>query len=179
MILEGLPTLVLGIAVYFWLADAPETAYYLSPEERELMVIQKRRQIGHTASADLQHKEDVYKALKDWKVRAFGCGQWRADTVLYGYSTFLPTIIKGLGKWSTAEVQALTVPCYALGAVTYLTVAYFSDRYQRRGLAVVPLCLVTIVGYIILMTAASSGARYFGCFLVAMGMWSPFEKLWH
>ncbi|KIV81911.1 hypothetical protein PV11_04059 [Exophiala sideris] len=171
LILEGLPTFVLGIAVYFWLADGPETAYYLSPEERMLMVVQKRRQIGHTASADLQHKEDVYKALKDWKVWAFGCGQWGADTVLYGYSTFLPTIIKGLGKWSTAEVQALTVPCYALGAITYLTVAYFSDRYQQRGLAVVPFCLVTIVGYIILMSDVSSGVRYFGCFLVATGLY--------
>lgn len=172
MIIEGLPTFVLGIAVYFWLADEPETAYYLSTKERELMVVQKRRHIGHTASADLLHKEDVYKAFKDWKVWAFSVGQFGADTVLYGYSTFLPTIIKGLGKWSTAEVQGLTVPCYAWGAIVYITVAYLSDRYQRRGLAVVPLSLVTIVGYIILMTDVSSGVRYFACFLVATGLYT-------
>jgi sugar phosphate permease len=125
-IIEGLPSFVLGIVVYFWLADDPETAYYLSPEERQLMITQKRRHVGHTASGDLQHKEDVYKAFKDWKVWMFAAGQFGVDTVLYGYSTFLPTIIKGLGSWSTAEVQALTVPCYALGAITYLIVAYVS-----------------------------------------------------
>ncbi len=170
-IIEGLPTFVLGIAVFFWLADEPETAYYLSHAERELMVVRKRRQVGHTASGDQLHKEDVIKAFKDWKVWMFAAGQFGADTMLYGYSTFLPTIIKGLGDWSTAETQALTVPCYALGAITYLTVAHFSDRFQRRGLAVVPLCLVSIVGYVILMTDVSSGVRYFGCFLVAMGLY--------
>lgn len=185
-IIEGLPTFVLGIAVYFWLADEPETAYYLSAEERHLMVIQKRRHVGHTASGDLLHKDDVYKAFKDWKVWMFAVGQFGVDTVLYGYSTFLPTIIKGLGDWNTAEVQALTVPCYALGAITYLIVAYISDRYQQRGLAVVPFCFICIIGYVILMTDVSSGVRYFGCFMVATGLyvsvgiplaWLPSSKL--
>jgi len=135
------------------------------------MVVRKRRQLGHTSSSDFLHKEDVYKALKDWKVWAFACGQFGADTMLYGYSTFLPTIIKGLGDWSTAETQALTIPCYALGAITYILVARFSDRYQRRMLAVVPFCAISIIGYIILISDVSSGAHYFACFMVATGLY--------
>ena len=160
---------MLGIVVYFWLADEPETAYYLSQEERDLMVVRKRRQIGHTSSGDQMHKVDVYKAFKDWKIWAFAFGQFAVDTILYGYSTFLPTIIKGLGDWSTAEVQALTIPCYALGAISYLTVAYFSDKYQQRGIAVVTFCIVTVIGYGILLADVSSGVHYFGCFVVATG----------
>lgn len=91
--------------------------------------------------------------------------------MLYGYSTFLPSIIKGLGDWSTAETQALTIPCYAVGAITYLTVAYLSDRYQRRGLPVVIFCLISIVGYAILLSDVSSGVHYFACFLVAFGLY--------
>ena len=129
--------------MYFWLADDPETAYYLSEEERHLMLVRKQRQIGYSTSGDQLHKEDVYKALKDWKVWVFAVGQFGVDTMLYGYSTFLPTIIKGLGTWSTAEVQALTVPCYALGAITYLVVAHFSDKLQQRGLAIMPFAAVS------------------------------------
>lgn len=117
LIIEGIPSVILGFIVYFWLADGPETAYYLSEEERHLMVDRKRRQIGHTTSGDEMHKEDVHKAFKDWKIWLFALGQFGVDTMLYGYSTFLPTIIRGLGTWSTAQVQALTVPCYALGAI--------------------------------------------------------------
>ena len=90
---------------------------------------------------------------------------------LYGYSTFLPTIIRGLGKWSTAEVQCLTIPCYALGAVTYLAVAWTSDRYQRRGIFTVAFGIISIIGYGILLANVGNGVRYFGCFLVAMGLY--------
>lgn len=171
MIIEGLPSIVLGVIVYFWLADEPETAYYLTQEQRDLMVVRKRRQIGHTSSGDLLHKEDVIKAFKDWKVWMFAFGQFGVDTMLYGYSTFLPTIIKGLGQWSTAEIQALTVPCYALGAITYLVVAWASDRFQRRALAVVPFASISVIGYAILIADVSPGVHYFACFLVAMGLY--------
>ncbi|KAL9106974.1 MAG: hypothetical protein Q9227_008097 [Pyrenula ochraceoflavens] len=134
MILEGLPTVVLGVVTWWALADSPETAYYLNAEERELMVRRKRRQVGYTSSADEFHKSDVIKGLKDWKIWMFCAGQFGTDTMLYGYSTFLPTIVKELGDWSTAETQALTIPCYVLGAITYVVVAWLSDRQQQRGL---------------------------------------------
>jgi MFS family permease len=105
-------------------------------------------------------------------------GQFAVDTILYGYSTFLPTIINEIGDWSTAEVQALTVPCYALGAITYLAVAWLSDRYQQRGIAVVTFCVVTMVGYGILLGDVSSGVHYFGCFVVAMGTYDPDQYCW-
>lgn len=160
---------MLGIVVYFWLADEPETAYYLTHEERLLMAARKERQIGHSSTADRFHKDDVFKALRDWKVWLFCAGQFGVDTMLYGYSTFLPTIIKSLGHWSTAQTQALTIPCYALGAITYLIVAKLSDKYQQRGLATVTFSLVSIIGYCILLGNLSSGAHYFGCFMVACG----------
>lgn len=79
-----------------------------------------------------------------------------------GYSAFLPTIINGLGKWTSAEVQLLTVPCYFLGAATYMAVAVLSDRYQRRAVFTVIFGIVSVVGYAVLISPASSGVHYFG-----------------
>jgi MFS family permease len=90
MIIEGLPTVVLGIASWWWLADSPETARYLSEEERRVMMLRKQRQVGHTTSADEFHKADVVAGLKDWKIWAFCIGQFGVDTMLYGYSVRLP-----------------------------------------------------------------------------------------
>ena len=81
MIIEGLPTFVLGIATWWWLADEPESAYYLTAEEKALMVVRKERQAGYSASGDVFHKEDLVKAFKDWKVWVFCVGQFEADTV--------------------------------------------------------------------------------------------------
>lgn len=92
--------------------------------------------------------------------------------MLYGYSTFLPTIIKGIGpQYSRAMVQVLTIPCYALGAITYLVVARMSDRQQKRGLFSVLFGVVSIVGYALLISDVPSGVHYAGCFLVAMGLY--------
>lgn len=155
LIIEGLPSFVLGIATWFLLADSPETAFYLTDQEKELMRIRLERQVGQTKSAQKFHKKDVYLGLKDWKVYAFCAGQFGTDTILYGYSTFLPTIIKGLGKWSTAQTQALTIPCYCLGALSYVVVARISDAQQKRGLYSVIFGVITIIGYGVLMSNAS------------------------
>ena len=136
------------------------------------MIRRRSREMGQTASAQEFHWEDVLHGLTDWKVYAFCFGQFGADTMLYGFSTFLPTIIKGINpKWSSAIVQLLTMPCYALGAITYLVAAWLSDRYQRRGIPTVVLGIVSVIGYAMLMGGSSSGVHYAGCFFVAMGLY--------
>ncbi|KAI9801700.1 MAG: hypothetical protein M1833_002382 [Piccolia ochrophora] len=171
LIIEGLPTVVLGIAIWFLLADDPEHARYLTPEEKALMIVRRERQTGGTASAEYFTWVDAKKALRDWKVWAFATGQFGADTMLYGYSTFLPTIISDLGDWTAAEIQALTIPCYCLGAVTYLIVARISDSQQKRGLYAVMFGAISVIGYGLLISSTPSGVHYFGCFLVAMGLY--------
>ncbi|EEU41775.1 uncharacterized protein NECHADRAFT_97849 [Fusarium vanettenii 77-13-4] len=171
LVLEGVPTVILGIAAWFWLANDPETAYFLSSDERDLAVRRMQRQIGHTVSSGQLHKKDAYAGFLDWKIWVFAVAQFGVDLVLYGYATFLPTIIQGLGSWSIAQVQALTIPCYALGALTYLVVAWLSDRSQRRAAYIVGFGLVSAAGYAILLSPSLGAVKYFGCCVVAISLY--------
>lgn len=171
MIFEGIPTVIMGIVTWFVLADDPEHAYYLSRKEKAMMIARRESQAGQTTSAQRFHRKDAKKAFTDWKVLAFCVAQFGTDTVLYGYSTFLPTIIKGFGKWKSAQVQALTIPCYCVGAITYLIVARISDMQQRRGLYTILFGSIVVVGYGLLISDSPSGVHYFGCFLVALGLY--------
>ncbi|KAA8643409.1 hypothetical protein EYZ11_010114 [Aspergillus tanneri] len=171
MIIEGIPTVLLGVVTWFFLADDPDTAYYLNEEERALVVRRRSRYVGQTASAQKFHWADVKEGALDWRIYAFCIGQFGVDTMLYGYSTFLPTIIKGMGSWSVPEVQALTIPCYALGSLMYLGVAWLSDRTQRRALFTCIFAAVSVVGYGVLISDSSSGVHYFGALLVASGLY--------
>lgn len=168
-IIEGIPTVILGVICWFFLADDPDTAYYLNDEERELVLIRRARQTGISETFEWK---DVKRALTDWKVHTFCAGLFCVDTMLYGYSTFLPTIIRGIRPDATnAEVQVLTIPCYALGAITYMIVARYSDWRQSRGPVVVLFGLISVVGYAILVSDSGSNAHYGGCFLVALGLY--------
>lgn len=94
------------------------------------------------------------------------------DAMLYGYSTFLPTIIEGIKPdASAAIVQVLTIPCYAVGAITYMSAARFSDWTQLRGPVAAGISLFSIIGYALLISDVSFGGKYAGCFLVAIGLY--------
>lgn len=90
MIIEGIPTVLLGIAIFFLMPNDPESAYFLNDNEKKLMVVRHGRAYGNTASAQEFDKQDVWKAFKDWKVWIFCVSQFGADTMLYGklFDTF-------------------------------------------------------------------------------------------
>lgn len=170
-IIEGLPSIVIGVATFFLLPNDIEHAYFLTPEEKKFAAVRHMRHYGHTESAQKFSKSDMMAAFKDWKIWLFCLGQFGVDTMLYGYSTFLPTIIRGLGEWSTAEIQLLTIPCYFVGAVTYMGIAFLSDRLQMRAIFCIIFGAVSVVGYGVLLSDSSAGVHYFGCFLVATGLY--------
>ncbi|KAM0494726.1 hypothetical protein ACHAP9_003645 [Verticillium nonalfalfae] len=171
MIIEGIPTFVLGIITYWALPNDPATAYFFTEEEKVMMAARLGREYGQTKSAQEFDRRDMVKAFRDWKVWMFCIGLFGADTMLYGFSTFLPTIIRGLGDWTVAQVQLLTVPCYFLGAATYMCIAFLSDRTRKRGLFCVIFGTISVVGYGVLISPTSQGVHYFGCFLVATGLY--------
>ncbi|KAG8892838.1 hypothetical protein FRB99_002417, partial [Tulasnella sp. 403] len=172
MILEGIPPIVFGLLSFLVLADDPENASYLTPNEKLILRNKKLRDDGDTITEQHIDWKDVRSCFLDWKVYAFAIAQFGVDTMLYGYSTFLPTIIQQIGSWSNPVTQALTIPCYCVGAVSYLLAARASDRTQLRGIYCVAFGLVSMIGYAILLSPVSNGARYFGCFAVACGLYT-------
>jgi len=99
LIIEGLPTCVLGILTFFLLPNDAESAYFLTEDEKKLQVERHAREYGMTASARQFSKVDMMKAFKDWKVWMFCIAQFGADTMLYGKSLTLSPILK-LVVWS-------------------------------------------------------------------------------
>lgn len=84
---------------------------------------------------------------------------------------FLPTIIKGFG-YSAARAQLFTVPPYAVSLVFMLLLTSFSDWRQARGVPVMAVFVIGLVGWIILLAVpahtdqAGFSARYFGCICI-------------
>jgi hypothetical protein len=63
---------------------------------------------------------------------ASGCIQFCQDILLYGFSTFLPSILKSSG-YDTLQSNYLTIPVYIWGALCFYAVAYVSDKLTLRG----------------------------------------------
>lgn len=59
--------MVLGVVVYFVLADDVETASYLSEEEKRFLIMRRSREASQTTSAQQFHWKDVKSCFTDWK----------------------------------------------------------------------------------------------------------------
>lgn len=172
MVIEGIPTILLGITAYCVLSNDPDSARYLTP--REKLLTQLRRDLDRTPLDDgtKVQWDQVLEAFKDWKVWLLSLGQLGVTTMLYGYSTFLPTIIGSLG-YSAIQTQLLTIPCYACGAIVYCCAAIWSDKIRQRGVFAIFSCLISAAGYSILLGTwkYGAGAQYAGCIIVAIGLY--------
>lgn len=83
-IIEGIPSVVLGVVTLIALPNDASSAYFLTEEEKVLMEERHKRDYGNTASSREFSRRDMMKAFSDWKVWAFSFAQFGVDTMLYG-----------------------------------------------------------------------------------------------
>ncbi|KAL8369863.1 hypothetical protein RB595_000287 [Gaeumannomyces hyphopodioides] len=173
VLINGAPTVLTGFAVPFLLPNSPSTAAFLTEGEKEALALMRERELGGRArNADELDWADVRDGFRDPTLWLFCVTHYSLSNMLYSFSVFLPSIIRGLGRWDSAQAQALTAPVYAAGAATYLVNARLSDRTQRRGAFAAGAMATSICGYALLVAGAGTAASYAGCFLVAMGLYS-------
>ena len=114
---------------------------------------------------------EVKIACCDPKIYLSGAIQFCQDILLYGFSTFLPSIIKSMG-YSTLQAQYLTIPVYICGAMFFVFFAYISDRLSLRGPFVLLANMFGIVGYVLILCKTTNGVKYFGTFLCAIAVYN-------
>ncbi|TLD11714.1 hypothetical protein PspLS_11790 [Pyricularia sp. CBS 133598] len=172
-ILEGIATVIVAFAAYFFIQNYPDTATFLSPAEKR--TIHARLAADSDATLDERFNwANVTAALRDPACWLYGLGFHTVSLPLYTLSLFLPTIIANLG-YTSAVAQLLTIPPYAFAFITTLTVASLSEKYRRRALPIAGSAALAIVGYIILLAntnpVARPGVSYLGTFLAAGGIY--------
>ncbi|KAI9806243.1 MAG: hypothetical protein M1825_006358 [Sarcosagium campestre] len=169
-ILEGLLTIVVAVASYFFIFNYPATASFLTEDEREF--IHKRLKSDNDATRnEVFTWANVSKALGDPKVWLYGLGFHTMSLPLYTLSLFLPTIIKDLG-YTAAQAQLLSVPPYAVAFFLTIGVAVLSERTRYRAPFIMGSVSIAIIGYIILLTTSKKpGVSYVGTIFAAAGIY--------
>lgn len=168
-VLEGIITILWAACCIFLVPKSFETAYFLNEEEKQLMRQRAARTQAYSDSEGSGHygKADIKEAAKDVKSWFHGCVQICVVTILYGFGTFLPIIIRNGFHYSVKEAQYLVIPVNIWGAIVYAVGAYFSDRYQTRFLPLILVAPIGITGYAILLSPVSPGIQYFATYLIA------------
>ncbi|KAJ2445080.1 hypothetical protein GGF42_006114 [Coemansia sp. RSA 2424] len=169
-IIEGIPTIALGIITIFVLPNSPESLerWFVTPEEKQVAI--ERSRSGHNADSSLIDKRQLWAALRDYK-NIFTCLIYIGLNIpLASFTSFLPTIVKLMG-YTEATAQLMTVPPYACAIVCVFAMCWNSDRTQRRGYHVAASAALACLGYILLISSGNTKANYTGACFVAMGLY--------
>lgn len=95
-IVEGSASIALCAICWFLLPNTAEDAWFLTEDEKVLMRARKQRDIANRGAEDLPVKY-AKMALTDLNVYLAAACLFCCSIAIFGFGTFLPTIIKGLG----------------------------------------------------------------------------------
>ncbi|PTB36245.1 uncharacterized protein TrAFT101_000213 [Trichoderma asperellum] len=181
-ILEGIATVIAAVLAFFILQDFPETATFLTEEEKAFVVFRLKYQAQagkfdtdqvQVAQAEEFKWKYVWSAFKDWQIWVNIIVYWGIVCPLYGISLFLPTIIKNLG-YTSNKAQLMTVPIYITAAILAVVVAYVSDRVGKRSPFIITLLCVMIVGFSMCISSSNPKVVYGGVFISACAIYPAF-----
>ncbi|KAJ5146577.1 uncharacterized protein N7515_001141 [Penicillium bovifimosum] len=165
-IIEGLFSAMCAILIWFGLPNNPAESYFLNEEEKWMMRVRNEQRRKYMGSEKFSW-EEMWIALRDPKLFFSGIIQFCQDILLYGFSTFLPTILGGMG-YDSLMSNVLTVPVYVWAAAVAIAVAFWSDRKSRFASYIFSANIFGIVGYILLLTVKNTAVEYFATFLIGV-----------
>ena len=181
-ILEGLLTVVIGIACFFLLVDSPTlSSRWLEPYEIRFLQLRQAIRRGQDPDSYREKQFDLgelIQVIKDWKMYLLVLGSWSNAVPNYALKFTLPAIITSMG-FTSSNAQLLTVPPYAAGAISAYAISVLADKFHWRMPFIVGPQTAVIVGFVILFVKAAEiksniALCYFAVVLVCAGLYPIF-----
>ncbi|KAI0356828.1 MFS general substrate transporter [Trametes cingulata] len=172
-IIEGLISVAVAVVAFFVLVDFPDTASFLTPEERSYVVNVLKydnSSVGEEEHFEFRH---LWETLCSWRVLFCCLINMSVITPVYGITFFLPSIINGFG-FNTVISQLLSIPPYVVATITVVAWSKWSDNIKKRSPFICAGLVLCLVGFAINVSDVSIGAKYFGTYLVVTGSYAGF-----
>jgi sugar phosphate permease len=142
-ILEGLPTILVGVFAYFYLTDRIEDAHWLNNDDKKVL----RYNIDKESQG--KHLHRLMDGLADPKIWLLSFIYLFFTMGLYGVSFWLPTLIQASGIQDSMHLGLLTAIPYALATITMVLVGRSSDRFRERRWHLAIPAILAAAGFLI------------------------------
>jgi MFS family permease len=162
-IIEGLGTVLMGVAVFWMLPDSPHHAVgrWLTEDEARFLNLNhlltrgapQKKKVNAEGKKQKFQWSVMVQVLKDWQIYLQAMIFASNAVPNYGLKFTMPQILKNMGYTST-NAQLLTAPPYACGAISALLSALMADRFKWRMPFIVGAQMLLIVAYSILFAKA-------------------------
>jgi D-galactonate transporter len=173
-IIEGIPSVLLGLVTWFYLTDRPAKADWLTTEQKAWLAAQLD---GETAAKQAASHFTLGQALASSKVIALSLIYFGFVAALYGMQFWLPTIVKAFG-FSNAQTGFVIAVPYLFGTVAMILWARHSDATRERVMHVGAPLLLTAVALGICGYVTDPMTTMVVLTVAAIGVFCTFGVFW-
>ncbi|WP_416360154.1 MFS transporter [Burkholderia cepacia] len=173
-VIEGLPTVVVGLAVHYLLPSRPNDARWLSPEEADAVLR------GLDVNAGRAEETQRASRLSASEMVLLTTIYFLLLVGLYGIGFWLPTLVKDTGLTKLSWIGVCSAIPYLIAVLAMNVGARSADRAGNWAAYVVGGAGVASVGFI--LSASFSGALpavIAGLSLAAAGTLTALPLFWH
>jgi len=178
-LLEGIPSVLVGVLVLMLLPNGPRDAKWLSEEERDAILSAVEREKASKAPAASEH--NLMSAFTDIRVWALAAIYFSGVICFYALNFWMPTIIQELGvdKKDFLKVGLISIVPWGLAAIFMVYWGAHSDKMGERRWHVAGSLIMTMAGLILLALAGKSPLpAMIGLTIVAAGSLAFVSTFW-
>jgi ACS family tartrate transporter-like MFS transporter len=128
-LMEGMPAILLGAAVFWALSDRPQEAAWLKGEERAWL-LEKLAQEQQAESRVTQG--NFWQVLIAPRIWGLSLVYFGVSTTMYGVTLWLPSVIRSLSGLSYSRTGMVAMIPFVVTAIVMVLVGTHSDRTRER-----------------------------------------------
>jgi ACS family tartrate transporter-like MFS transporter len=128
-LIEGLPAITLGAAVFWTLCDHPKEADWLRSDEKEWLLA---KLVAEQRSETPVSERDFWKAIISPRIWLLSMVYFGLSTTMYGITLWLPSVIRSLSGLSYFLTGAVAVLPFLVTVIVMVLVGMRSDRVGER-----------------------------------------------
>jgi ACS family tartrate transporter-like MFS transporter len=176
LILEGLPSVVLGLVTFFYLTDRPEDARWLPDDERQWIVGELA---GERAARKAKASVSAWQAMRQPPVLLLSLAYFCYITNSTGLGTWLPKIVQRISGLSTTQVILLSGIPWLAAIPAMITSAWHSDRSgERRWHAALPIVVAGVALYFSVQAGSNLTLALVAFSVATMALYSFPSPFW-
>lgn len=184
-LLEGFPSVLLGLVVWFWLDDSPAKAKWLTDDDKAClheMLEADKRAIQHSQqgiSTGMMSQRSMLRELFTPVIMLYTLAYFCLTNTLSALSVWTPLILRSFNQESNnitiGLLSAIPQVCTIIGMVWW---SKRSDRLNERKLHTLLPYLFAAAGWILTATSSTPMLQFSGIVMASAGAFAAMVIFW-
>lgn len=174
-ILEAIPAIVFGFILVRWMADGPADAQWLTPAEKQFLLT--RFENERALKTSVRHYT-VWEAFREKEVLKLCLTYFLWITGFWGFSYWMPTVLKAASGWSNLAVGWMIVVPMTFSLTFMLWIADHSSKTGEKRWHGAAGMFIGAAGLLFGTLTSNPFLAFFFMCMAAIGVYAPFGVWW-